>query len=372
MARPIYNPVFEELETTIENRMLDRVSDEWRKEPGDFIYDTIVPTAPEVKKLQAGQDAILKNSFAQYAEDNYLDYKLAEIGLERVKAVAAKRNINIQADAGVVIPAGHKVSTIVLDTGGNPVEYTVDSQVAFTAVGTRAVAITAKVVGIIGNAPLGSQFLLLPPIPGVRVIADGSEVLRGSDTESDESAYDRYEFKVKHPDTGGNKNDYIRWAQEIDGVGKVQVIPRWSGNGTVKVVLLDPNALPATADVVETVQDYLDPGTTGLGEGKAPCGASVTVVAATNYPINVVVDGILYEEGADHAAVKAAYETAVINYFKNVAFTGYVVSYPKVGGLLVNTTGVVTYVTLTVNGGTADIAVPPQNVAVLGTVTINA
>ncbi|WP_237714802.1 baseplate J/gp47 family protein [Pelosinus fermentans] len=194
-----------------------------------------------------------------YAEGQYLDYILAEIGLDREPAVAAKRRITVEADAGVVIPAGYKVSTVVLDGGGNPVEFTADAKVAYAISGPKSVAITCTQAGVIGNVPVGSQFMLIPPIPGVRVITDDAITLPGEDIESDESAYARYDYKVRHPDTGGNKHDYVRWVEALNVVGKVRVLPRWNGNGTVKLVLVGTDFAPATPSVVSVVQKAIDP-----------------------------------------------------------------------------------------------------------------
>ena len=258
-GRPTYNPVFEEDETIIRDRIIARIPDTWRKDPGDFTYDTVAATPLEVKKLQANQDTILKNGFALYAAGRFLDLKLSEIGLTRIPAVASKRTITVNADAGVVVPLGYKVSTVILDGGGNPVEFTVDAAVTFTTAGGKTVSLTCVTAGDIGNVPIGSQFMLLPPIPGIRVITDGVITVPGADTESDAAAWKRYDFKVTHPDTGGNRNDYIRWVNPIEGVGNLKVISRWNGNGTVKIILAGDDYLPATQSVVDNVQEFLDP-----------------------------------------------------------------------------------------------------------------
>jgi uncharacterized phage protein gp47/JayE len=240
--------------------MLGRVSDEWRKDPGDFIYDAVAASPAEIVALQQGQDEILKQSFAQYATGDKLDLKLAEIGLTRIEAVAAKRRLTIDATAGVTIPKGHTATTVTLVSEGNPLQYTVDEAVSFPTAGTQDIIITCKIAGKIGSDVLvGSDFLLLPPIPGIKTITDKGVEVPGQDRESDEDAYARYDFKVKHPDTGGNKNDYIRWIEPLDGVGKLKVIPRYNGNGTVKVVLVGDDYLPATQEVVSTVQAFIDP-----------------------------------------------------------------------------------------------------------------
>lgn len=367
--RPTFTSKYEEKESDIKDRMLGRVSDEWRKEPGDFIHDAVAPSPLEVKQLQVSQDEVLKQSFAQYAEGEYLDLKAGEVGLTREAATPNKRTLNVTADAGVNIPAGHIISSVVLDGNSNPLEYTVDAAVNFAANGTQAVAITCKTNGVIGNLATGSSFILLPPLPGISTIVDQGTDTLGKDTETDQALYDRYDFKIKNPDTGGNKNDYVRWAKEVAGVGSAKTIPIWNGNGTVKVVITDTADQAASAAVVTAAQTYLDPGIAGLGDGKAPCGAAVTAISATALTIDIVAS-VTYDAGYDPAVVKADYETQVTDYLKTLVFTGNSVSYNQLSALLTFTKGVSSFTGLTVNAGTIDIAVGAEQVAVKGTVTI--
>jgi len=374
-GRPTYSPIFEEKETVIRDRIIARIPDTWRKDPGDFTYDTVAATPIEVAKLQAGQDAVLKNSFATYATGAWLDLKMAEIGLTREPAVAAKRSITVEADAGVVIPAGYKASTIVLDGGGNPVTYVVDAKVTYTTTGLQTVNLTCDRVGDIGNAPEASRFILLPPIPGIRVITDGAITLPGADLESDDAAYERYDYKVQHPDTGGNKHDYKRWVEPIAGVGKVQVIPRWNGRGTVKVVIVGTDYLPATAEVVAAVQEYLDPGSTGMGYGKAPCGAQVTVKAADPYNLTIATTGLVLNAGYTVPDVTAAFGLLLQQYVKDIIFETEAteqqkVVYAKIWGLLITTPGVSNFATFTINGAAADVIVGAEEVTVVGEVLL--
>lgn len=369
MSRPEFEPVFEQQESEIRERIVERIPDAWRKEPGDFIHDAVAATPLEVKQLQINQDFILKNSFALYAEGEHLDQKLAEVGLTRMEANPTERRLVIEADNGVVIPAGHTLSSIILDGEGNPIEYTTKEAVTFTASGGMPVYVVAKVAGQQGNIPKGSEFVLVPSIPGVRTIRDEGVTINGADRESDQSAWERYDFKVKNPDTGGNRFDYIRWAGEVTGVGRVKVIPRWNGNGTVKVIIINTEYQPASPELVDEVQEYLDPNSQGLGDGKAPCGASVTVKAADPLLINVQAD-LIYYDGVEHEAVKEEVRKAIREYLKELAFTNAPIPVARIGSLLINVYGVGNYSNLTVNGGTADIPVGPEEVAILGTVTI--
>jgi uncharacterized phage protein gp47/JayE len=377
MARNNFQPVFEETETAIRDRMIaDIEADGWRAEPGDFMYDAVAPSATEVKTLQVNQDTILASRFAKYAEGPDLDDCLYDVGLERLQATANKRALLITADAGVVLQAGQLLYSVVLDAQGQPLQFTVDEAVNWAANGALTVNITCKTLGTIGNLATGSQFILQPPIPGVRTIVDQGTTVVARDVETDEDAWKRYDFKITHPDTGGNKNDLVRWAQEVDGVGKAKCIPRWNGVNTSKVLLVGNDFAPASQTVVDDVQAYLDPGASGLGDGKVPMGNACTAAAADTLAINIAVTGIQYTTGADPATVKAAFEQSVKDYLKNLVFevdpatkTPLPVVYNKIFALLTFTEGVSNFIDVTVNGAKADITPTDTQAATLGTVT---
>jgi uncharacterized phage protein gp47/JayE len=370
MNRPEYAPVFEESESVIKERLVGQVGEEWRKEPGDFIHDAVVPAAPEVKNLQVNQDTILKNAFAQYAEGDFLDAKLAEVGLTRKRATPNKRNLTIVAKAGVSIPKNYVITQVVLDDGGNPLEYTADDLTLFDADGSKTVAVTCTTVGVIGNIPNGAEFLLSPTVPGVESITDTGTTIPGTDKETDQAAWERYYFKVTNPDTGGNVTDYKRWVDEIEGVGPVKIVPLWNGNGTVKVVLVDSTGSPASEELVAVVQEYLDPDSAGMGYGKAPAGAAVTVVPAVNLALNISATVVL-DDDADPAVVKAAFSATVTAYLASLIFSGNPIAYVRIGAMLITTPGVVNYSDLLINDVATDVTPDTDEVATLGTVTLN-
>lgn len=58
---------------------------------------------------------------------------------------------------------------------------------------------------------------------------------------------------------GGNVADYKRVVRAIDGVGDLQVYPTWNGGGTVKLSILGADWMPASGQLVEAVQNAVDP-----------------------------------------------------------------------------------------------------------------
>lgn len=371
-----FQPVFEETETAIKDRMINKVlADNWRAEQGDFMYDAVVPSATEIKDLQRNQDTVLASRFAKYAEGAALDDCLYDIGLTRLAASANRRALTITADAGVVIPAGQLFYAVVLDGQGQPLQFTADAAVTWASTGALGVNLTCKTLGSIGNLATGSQFVIQPPIPGVRIITDTGSTVIARDVETDEEAWGRYDFKVTNPDTGGNKNDLVRWAQEVTGVGKAKCIPRWNGVNTSKVLLVGNDFKAASTQVVSDAQVYMDPAVGGLGNGRVPMGNACTVVAATNITVNIVVNGLTYSGGAIPANVKAAFIASITDYLKSLVFAvdgsgnALPVVYNRVVGLLTFTTGVSNFTSVTLNATSADVAVSSVQVPILGTLT---
>lgn len=106
------------------------------------------------------------------------------------------------------------------------------------------------------------------------------------------------------------------------------------------------------------------------GEGKAPVGARVTVEPATAVLINVSAT-LTIAPGYNADSVKAAVKDNIAAYIKSLAFTSdNDVRYVRIGQAILDTLGVQDYANLTVNGGTANVAIGEQEVAVLGTVNL--
>lgn len=106
------------------------------------------------------------------------------------------------------------------------------------------------------------------------------------------------------------------------------------------------------------------------GDGKAPVGARVTVEAATAVLINVSAT-LTIAAGYNADSVKATVTQAITDYIKSLAFTDdNDVRYVRIGNAILDTLGVQDYSDLTVNGGTVNITIGTQEVAVVGTVTL--
>lgn len=367
-----FTPIFEETETAIKDRIIGRIPEKWRKQPGDFIHDAAVPAAPEVQQLKINQDFILKNSFALFAEGIYLDYRAAEADVYRYPATQSKGVLSITASIGTTLPKGHNLLTVILDKDKNPITVTVDADVYYNDTGAKDVAVTTTGYGEIMNVPAGSEWVLSPTIVGVQTIAQLTDFAYGTDKESDDSLRARWIEQRRKTRRSGNKQDYISWALEVEGVGMSKCIPLWAGRGTVKVIIANTNKQPASADLVQAVQLHIDPDQTGEGNGVAPVGAIVTVESAVDLDINVVAD-ITLESGSTIEQATAEFKKSLAAYLETLAFKDNVneLVYKKVDGLLGTNIHVHDFSGLTVNGGTVNINIEINQIPTVGTVTFS-
>lgn len=84
-------------------------------------------------------------------------------------------------------------------------------------------------------------------------------LIPGENTEEDEPFRARIIERLNSRSFGGNVAQYVEEIEAIDGVGAVQVYPVWDGGGTVCCSILGADFLPASSDLVQMVQNAIDP-----------------------------------------------------------------------------------------------------------------
>lgn len=390
-TRPEYIPVFTETATAIRERMLSNIPDTWRKEDGDYPYDNILPSVSEVMALEMNQDRTLQNCFPQYADDEHMDDLMEIRGLTRKAATASQRAIQVEAAVGVRIPKGYTLTSVILDEAENPIEFTVNSELIITDENPATLYVTCKLTGTVGNLAKGSEFILQPPIPGVSVLTDMGNTVDGTDKESLDDAWTRYQNKVANSDTGGNVNDYARWVTndfyEDTGIsiGKVIVRPCWDksngidGRGTVLVVCASGDYKPVSDEVIQTLQTWLDPEPRGYGYGKAPCGAIVTVLSGTSKAINIEAP-IKTAVDADMVYIESRFRKLATDYIHEKVFEEdqdtrelYPIDVDKLSAILLTIPGVEGYQKgkqMLLNGKAENVELIYYDIPELGTVTL--
>jgi uncharacterized phage protein gp47/JayE len=339
----------------IHKRMLDASPADIDKRPGSITYDLLGPAAIELESVYMELSAVLDKGFADTSYGEYLDRRVAELGITRKPAVKAVGSVVFTGTDGTVIPIGTEVYT----NDENPVYFVTTSDGTITN-GSVTVAAQAKEGGVRGNVAAGKITLTSGNITGITSVTNPQAFDGGVDAESDADLLARYLDRVRTPATSGNAAAYRQWALERPGVGDAKVYPLWNGNGTVKVVLIDSERTTPTQAVIDDVAAYI--------ESVRPIGATVSVVGATELPINVSAT-LTLESGYTVVGVQPTIEAGIVEYLKSIAFKNEPVRLSRIANIILDTEGVTDYANLTINGETGNITVPDDQVAVKGTVT---
>lgn len=335
--------------------LLAAVPDTLDKRPGSFVYDVMYPVA----NLLAEMDGELEESTAKLSVDKLTGDELTQrvrerTGIERKPATRAVGVVQLMGTG--TIQEGDLFET----PGG----------VRFRATETKSITdsgevnIEAVVPGSGGNVPVGTITLFPVTLPGITSVTNATPTQDGFDEESDADLLQRYYERLRQPATSGNRAQYLNWTKEVPGVGDARVVPLWDGPNTVLVYVIDSDRQPASPAIVDAVQEYLDPGSSGLGEGVAPIGAVVTVVSANGLTVDVSAD-VVMAPGYTEDQVEEKIEASLTEYFRSVAFRESIVSYARVGAAILTSEGVADYSNLKINNGTSNLSIADDEVAVL-------
>lgn len=346
-----------ETEQAVLERMLDAMRDDVGKRQGDIAYDLSDPVAQEFAQAYISLDQTL--SYAFLNEDmpsDLLTISASDFGVDRKPSVVAKGEVTLKGTIGQIVPKDTQIRT---DDG---VYFKTLIDVTLTQE-TAKVNVEALIGGISGNVAIGEINTVVGDLAGVLTVTNELAFDSGIDEESDESLLQRVYDKVRKPATSGNVYHYEQWAREVSGVGAARVYPIWNGPGTVKVVLLSDDKRAPSQSVIDAAFAHIN------AERPVGPGDGLTVNGATEVSINVTAD-LTLASGATVDEVRAEIETSVNAYLESLAFTDSLVRYTRIAAILLDVPRIVDYENLTINGGTANIEVTDEQVAILGTVNV--
>jgi uncharacterized phage protein gp47/JayE len=349
----------------IRNNILGNMQNPLSKIEGTYDYDIAAATSLEIKDLYDYLEWWSKQTFIDTATENeYVDKHALIFGVKRRSEVKASGEITITGKTGTTIPKG----TIVLSRTG--IKYETLSVALIGSDDKAKARIQALVGGVTGNCGIGDIVAFEIADTNIYTVTNEEAITGGFDIESNESLIARAEEKIMRPAHSGNENDYKQWAKEVEGVGKVDVIPVWNGGGTVKVIISDYDYNVANQELVEAVKNRIE-----QADGR-PIGADVTVVSYTKYVLDIVAT-IKIASGYDIETIKqdviADIKKGIINntiqYTSNSKTT--IVSIGKIGAIILSVDGVLDYTSLSVNGETTgNIEVPRDKIVILNNVNL--
>ena len=293
------------------NLMLDNVPDDIDQREGSVIYDALAPAAMVMAQQSLARANIIKQTYIKTAQGQFLDYRAAEHGTTRYAATQTEVKAKfLDSDGNPInnVQIGDQFASI----GETPIFYTVQ-KINDDLTGE----LTADDPGTVANSYIG-QVLPVTSNDSLSWAEITEIVAPARDEETDDHLRDRLLRADDWIAYGGNITDYLAMLSKINEVGAGQVYPVWNGAGTVKLVIVDNNLMPASADLVKKVKNIIDPtDNESQGYGLAPIDHQVTVVAPTPLTVNIAatvsIDGT---HGVD--LVKAEIKAAIGQYFKSL------------------------------------------------------
>ena len=261
---------------TILQEMLDTVPDDIDKREGSIIYDALAPTAMEMAEVYSNLDVILRITFADTSDGDFLERRVSEHGVKRYKATAAIRK-GVFTDtngAPLDIPLGRRFRI-------NDTVYALQERLE-----VGQFKLIAETVGEEGNQDFGPMIPVEPVNRlGTAILTD--VLIPGENEESDESLYAKYLDHINEVAFGGNRADYKQKIMKIQGVGGVRLTRTPSGGGTVGATIIDSNDNVPSSELITLVQNTIDPlALKGDGYGTAPIGHTVLVSGVEDTLIN--------------------------------------------------------------------------------------
>lgn len=361
-------------------KMLDAVPDNVDKREGSIIYDALAPAALVMGQQSLDMANVIKETYIKTASGEFLDYRAIEHGTSRYPATqteAKAKVLNDKKEPLDNVQIGDKFASI----GDSPIFYVV------TKINSDlTIELTAETAGSSANSYIGQ---VLPVTPNDLLSwAEITEITAPArDVESDDHLRARLLSSQSWIAYGGNVADYLDMTSKIDEVGAAQIYPTWNGGGTVKVVILNNNLMPASASLVQKVKNVLDPeDKQAEGYGLAPIDHAVTVTAPEKLIVNVDIS-VKLDDTKVTRYVKDSITKAVEGYFQSLREDwadinqklgrGYqeTIYRSKILSKVMLTEGVVNAKLPSLNGRDADIDLVFTNsksqLPVVGTVTIN-
>ena len=317
-------------------------------------------------------EEVYLSAYVSSAEGVSLDRKCQDIGIMRQLATRATGTIQFSGADGTQIFEGFEVQTA---TG---IMFRTTSATTISG-GLARAEIEAVVPGASGNVGAGAISRMVRPQAGVTGVTNLDPTSGGRDTETDAQLRARYHRSVSKP--GGSSPSAIEAALlDIEGVLDAKV------RQNTKMVTDPETGIPPKAiapivwggdpeEIVATLVRVKPGGIQCWGEDEVheitdSRGVSHTIgfnrpdLVTVNVSATLTVDAAIFPPDGD-AQVGAAIE----GYLSGLAL-GEDVIYTRIISRIHSVPGIIDIPTLTVNGGTRNIAIAKSAVAVPGTITV--
>ncbi len=348
------------------NLFKSKIDDKYEKDtPGFILFD-------------------IAESLGELAEDIRNDLTEAEkkvdvdnlTGDELTKYVKQRRGIirNTATNALVVLEITGTGDVKTGDLFGTDGDLLFESLEDKTITGTGEIKAQCITPGSVGVVPAGEINQIPKTIAGITAVTNKLASYDGFDDETDIALRNRYYEDLQNPITSNNIDHFQAWAKEVSGVGKVKVLPTWNGNNSVKLLILDSNFEPASQDLIDRVQEHIDPKDAskwGKGYGTSSLGAFCTVEAPVVFDLTIETS-VKIDSNVTLDKVKENITNNLKEYLHELAFSETIdyISYSKIIENIMNSAGVEDSKDTKINNGVANVNIPINQIAEVKTLTV--
>ena len=337
-------------------RMMDRVTAQYPNldnREGSIIFNALAPAAVELAIMYAELNNVISESFVNTASREFILIGCQQMGMD-ISVFEANAGVH-KAIFNVEVPIGSRWNCDLYN-------YVVTKYIGVDEDGYHAYQVDCETLGTSPNNQTGDLIAITDAPDNLTVARLVECLIEGENESSDDAIRAAYFEYINNTEGDGNVAQYKHWCDEYDGIGNSKIFPLWNGANTVKVSILSASNREATPELISEFQEYLDPGSRGMGDGVAPIGALVTVSTAMERPIEIYADVAMQSGYTDTSKITEALE----KYFASIAYKTQVVSYMKVGAVILDVEGVDFISNLTIDYGTSDVYLGSEEIPVLG------
>jgi uncharacterized phage protein gp47/JayE len=370
--------------TNVMNMCLEQVADDVDKRQGSIIYDTLSPAVTALMVIVEQMRLVYINTFIGTASGEYLDKRVAELGLTRIEATYAKKKVYIYDTDGNLTDL--YIGTIIKPKSNSNNETYVLSE----KVDTGIYKVECTEAGTSGNTYLG-ECVGVTNLTNIGTISMTELLESARNEETDEELRLRAYEATQAGTFGGNIQDYRALVGvELTTVGAMQVYPRSYKEGvldSIVVSVIDNDKLPMTAEQLNSVSEQLDPSEyPGEGRGILPLGHHPKLMTPTQVAINMSMT-VTPKAGYTVDGLKSSIETALKSYINDLIDAWANIDYSsdelytcivyeaQILASVMAVEGVLNVENITINGSASDYKLTEtkelQEIPVVGTITIN-
>ena len=352
---------------TVLNELLGGMSDKYDKRPGHLVNDFMTAVANAVEKRDKKIDIVESKLDVRNLKGDELDLYITQ-NSDKTRHLATYATAVVTIIGNCDFVKGDIAET----PSGIQFEFVENISIA----GTAETTLKAVIPGSSGNVRANTITQIPVTVQGLTSINNALDAQDGYDKEEDQHFSERFLEGEQAEETQGNKAQHKSWVKSVQGVGDAKVFPLQNAAGvttdnSVLTVIVDSNILPASAELINTVQEIINPlSENGHGSGLAPLGCYAYIESANPLNLNVTFTGVL-TQGITNEAATISVSLKIKEYLKDVYKSNKIISFAQMGVSILAADGLEDYSNLMINGSTENIIVPDKSVAVLESVVIS-